>query len=125
MSKMDEYYADPQRTGPRPADRAANWALGSAIASIVLVGAGTWLAVNLGLGLLPLLLGLVGWVIAWTISIGCALGALKNAYSSLTPGILRKKAWGAIGVSIFSIVLVVAYLFALVIAAQRLVEAGG
>lgn len=121
MKEIDKYYADPQRIGPQPADRAANWALGFAIASIVLVGTGAGLAINLGLGLLALLIGLIGWLIAWTISIGCALGALKNTYSSLTPSDLRKKAWGSIGVSVFSLVLVVAYLFALGIAAQRLV----
>lgn len=119
---MDDYLADPRREGPAPADRAANWALGVAFASIMCAGAGVWLAINFGMGLLPLGLGMLGWVLCWAVGMGFALGALKNAYSSATPGQVRKKAWGAIGISAFSLVLVVLYIFALVIAAQQLAE---
>jgi hypothetical protein len=119
---MDDYLADPPRTGPTPADKASNWAIGAAIASIVCAGAGAGLAVNLGLGLPPLLVGKLGWLVAWAVGMGLAIGALRNAYSSATPGEVRKKGWGAIGISAFSLMLVIVYLFALVIAAQRIVD---
>ena len=65
---------------------------------------------------------MIGWVLTWAVGMGFAIGALRNAYSSATPGDVRKKAWGAIGISLFSLVLVITYMFALVIAAQRIVE---
>lgn len=120
---MNDYLTDPapaNPASPKPADKAANWALAASFASIVSAGAGAGLAVNLGLGLLVLVLGLLGWLVAWTAGMGLAIGALKNAYSSATPGDVRKKAWGAIAFSAFSLVLVVLYLFALVIAAERI-----
>ncbi|MEO8287859.1 MAG: hypothetical protein ABI670_15630 [Chloroflexota bacterium] len=119
---MDDIAADPPITGPRPADKAATSALIAACASLVFAGLGAGLAVNLGFGILPLLLGMLGWIIAWTVGMGLAIGALRNAYSSANAVMLKRKAWGAIGVCAFSLVLVITYIFALVIAAQRLVE---
>src|SRR4051812_5052585 len=116
----EDYHDEPRRTNHTTADRAANWAIGWAVASIVCAGAGVWLAVGLNLGWPPLVLGLIGWVIAWAVGMGFAIGALRGAYSSTNPGEVRKKSWGAIGLSAFSLVLVITYSFALLIAAQRI-----
>jgi hypothetical protein len=119
---MNDNLADPQKTGAALAGKAANWALGMAIASIACAGTGIWLALNFGLGIIPLLLGMLGWTLCLAAGLGFAMGALKLSYGISSPGQVRKKAWGAIGVSAFSLALVVVYVFALAVAVQQLAQ---
>jgi hypothetical protein len=106
------------RTGPAPADSASTWALVWAIGSIFVAGTAVWFAAPFGLP--ALCAGFAGWVIAWTVGMGLAVGSLRNAWASATPSIVRRKGWGAIGVSAFSLVLIVLYIFAVALAAEQI-----
>jgi hypothetical protein len=94
------------------------WAFGSIFAA----GTAVWFAGPFGLP--ALCAGFAGWLIAWTVGMGLARGALRNAWASATPTTVRRKGWGAIGISAFSLVMIVLYVFALVIAAEQ-ITAGG
>ena len=52
---------------------------------------------------------------------GLAVGSLRNAWASAAPGTVRRKGWGALG---FSLILIVLYMFAIVIAANRIAGGG-
>jgi hypothetical protein len=119
---MNGSLGEPPNTSQVLAGRAANWALGMSIASIAFAGVGVWLAVTFGLGIIPLLLGLLGWALCLAVGMGFAMGALKIAAGIVAPGQARMKAWSAIGLSAFSLVLVVLYIFALVLAIQQLAQ---
>ena len=110
------------RTGPAPADTASTWALVWATGSIFVAGTAVWLAAPFGLP--ALCAGFAGWLVALTVGLGLAVGSLRNAWASATPSTVRRKSWGAIGISAFSLILIVAYIFAVVIAARRVVEGG-
>jgi hypothetical protein len=110
-----------RRTGPAPADTASTWALVWAASSIFVAGTAVWFAAPFGLP--ALCAGFAGWVIAWTVGVGLAVGSLRNAWASATPSAVRRKGWGALGISAFSFILIVLYVFAIVIAANRI--AGG
>jgi hypothetical protein len=107
---------------PAPADTASTWALVWASGSIFVAGTAVWLAAPLGLP--ALCAGFAGWVIAWTVGMGLARGALRNSWASETPSTVKRKSWGAIGISAFSLIMMVLYIFALVIAAEQ-ITAGG
>lgn len=94
------------------------WSVGS----IFVAGTAVWLAASFGLP--ALCAGFAGWVIAWTVGMGLARGALRNAWASATPSTVKRKSWGAIGISAFSLIMMVLYVFALVIAAEQ-ITAGG
>jgi hypothetical protein len=85
-------------------------------------GTAVWLAAPFGLP--ALCAGFAGWVIAWTVGMGLARGALRNAWASATPSTVKRKSWGAIGISAFSLIMMVLYIFALAIAAEQ-TTAGG
>jgi cell division protein FtsX len=104
---------------PAPADSASTWALVWAVGSIFVAGTAVWLAAPFGLP--ALCAGFAGWVIAWTVGMGLAVGSLRNAWASATPSAVRRKGWGAVGISAFSLILIVLYMFAIVIAANRIV----
>jgi hypothetical protein len=63
-------------------------------------------------------------VIAWTVGMGLARGALRNAWASETPSTVKRRSWGAVGISAVSLVMIVLYIFAVVIAAEQ-ITAGG
>jgi hypothetical protein len=94
------------------------WAFGS----IMVAGTAVWLSAPFGLA--ALCAGFAGWVLAWTAGMGLAVGSLRNAWASATPGTVRRKGWGAIALSAFSLILIVLYIFALVIAANRITGGG-
>jgi hypothetical protein len=94
------------------------WSTGS----IFVAGTAVWLAAPFGLP--ALCAGFAGWVIAWTVGMGLAVGALRNAWASAAPSPVRRKSWGAIGISAFSFILIALYIFAVVMAAER-ITAGG
>jgi hypothetical protein len=110
------------RTRPSPADTSSTWALVWAAVSIFVAGSAVWLAAPFGLP--ALCAGFAGWVIAWTVGVGLAVGSLRNAWASAAPGTVKRKSWGAIGIAAFSLVMIVAYMFAIVIAANRITEGG-
>ena len=112
----------PARTGPTPADTASTWALVWSAGSIFVAGTAVWLAWPFGLP--ALCVGLAGWVITWTVGMGLAVGSLRNAWASATPTTVRRKGWGAIGISAFSFIVLVVYTVAIVIAANRITEGG-
>jgi hypothetical protein len=105
---------------PKPADKAASWCIKVALISLGGSAVGVWLATLMG-NIIVLLLGLLVWIIAWPVGVGLAVGALRNAWSSPTPDSLRKKAWLGIGISVFSMVLVVTYVIALSVAVNKLI----
>ncbi len=110
------------RTGPAPADTASTWSLVWAAGSIFVAGIAAWFAGPFGLP--ALCAGFVGWLIAWTVGMGLAVGSLRNAWASAAPGTVRRKGWGAVGISAFSLILIVLYMFAIVIAANRIAGGG-
>jgi hypothetical protein len=105
---------------PKPADKAAVSSIRVALIALGASAVGVWLAMLFG-SILLLVLGLLAWLICWPIGVGLAVGALRNAWSSPTPDSLRRKAWLAIGISIFSIILVVTYVIALSVAINKIV----
>ncbi|HET9496543.1 MAG TPA: hypothetical protein VFR15_20130 [Chloroflexia bacterium] len=111
-----------RRSGPAPADTASTWALVWSVGSIFVAGTAVWFAAPFGLP--ALCAGFAGWVIAWTVGMGLARGALRNAWASATPSTVKRKSWGAIGISAFSLVMIVLYTFALVIAAEQITGGG-
>jgi hypothetical protein len=93
-------YVDPElepgwRTGPTPADRAANTGLKAAIVAFLGLGLGSWAGLVNGLFFL---VGLAIWLVAMSISIGFATAALRNWFSSVDSRALRRKAWLALGI---------------------------
>jgi ABC-type antimicrobial peptide transport system permease subunit len=95
------------------------WSIRVALISLCGSAVGVWLATLLG-SVLALLAGLLAWLVAWPIGVGLAVGALRNAWSSPTPESLRRKAWLGISISVFSLILVLTYIIALSVAANRL-----
>src|SRR3954447_6956387 len=83
------------RKGPTPADRAANTGLRAAIVSFLALGLGSWGGLINGL---LFLVGLLIWLVAATISIGFAMAALRNWFSSANSKALRRKAYLALGI---------------------------
>lgn len=110
------------RIDQAPADSASTWALVWATGSIFIAGTAVWLSAPFGLP--ALCAGFAGWLITLTLGLGLAVGSLRNAWASATPSTVKRKSWGAIGISAFSLMLIVAYLFAIVVAAQQIVEGG-
>jgi hypothetical protein len=103
-----------------PADKAAVWSIRVALISLGASAIGVWIATLSG-SIIVLVVGLLAWLVTWPIGVGLAVGALRNSWSSPTPDSLRKKAWLAVGVSIFSMILVITYIIALSVAVNKIV----
>jgi hypothetical protein len=104
---------------PRLADKAAVWSIRVALISLGGAAVGVWIATLAG-SILVLIAGLLVWLISWPIAVGLAIGALRNAWSSPNPAPLRKRAWIAIAISAFSMVLVITYIIALSVAINKI-----
>ncbi len=104
-------------TSPTPSDRAANTAFRLSVLALVAIGGSVWVS-NLLLWSAAFYLGFALWLILWTVSIGLSIGALRNSDISMNAGLLRRRAWAALGVDLFNLVLVCAFLFAVMRALQ-------
>ena len=100
---------DAVHTEPTPADRAANSALWTSVASVVVIGLTVWSA-SLGFGALAFYGGFGIWLILWTVSIGMALGALRNHHSSINRVLLRRRAGAALAISAVNLIMVCSFL---------------
>ena len=101
-----------------PADRAANSSIWFALGSV----AAFWLGVfftNFA-GILAFLAGLVVWLGTWTASVGLAIGAIRNSFSSATPSRTRTRAIAALVFGGAGLVVVCFFIFSLLEGIRRL-----
>ncbi len=106
---------DTAENGPRepmPADRAGNSSLRMAFASVFFAWLGIWLT-NFA-GELAFYLGALLWLGAWLAAVWLAISALRNAYTSDQPRLVRRRAVVALIVTAVNLVLVCAFIFAVV-----------
>ena len=102
----------------RPAGRAATTSLWLALASVVSVALGLWLANFFGPA--ALLIGLILWLVAWIACVALAVNALLNAGSSARPQKVRLRAITGLAAAALSLALVAAFLWGLIRAIQQL-----
>ena len=115
---MDDERVEVVNPEPMPADRAAVWSLRVAFLSIVAAGLGLWFA-NF-FGIMACNIGLLFWWLLWIAAIVLAVSALRGAYASQTPEIVRRRAKVSLVVCGVNMVLSLGFLWWLAQAVERL-----
>ena len=115
---MDDKAPAISRSWLRPAGRAAATSLWLALASVLSVALGLWLANFFGPA--ALLIGLILWLVAWIAGVALAVTALLNASSSARPQKVRLRAITGLAAAALSLALVAAFLWGLIRAIQQL-----
>ena len=103
---------------PMPADKAAVRSLRVAFLSIVAAGLGLWFA-NF-FGIMACSIGLLFWWLLWVAAVVMAVSALKGAYASQTPEVVRRRAKVSLAVCGVNIILALAFVWGITQAVERL-----
>lgn len=100
-----------------PADKAALRSLRLAFLSIAVAGIAVWLAYFFGITACTF--GLFLWWFCWLGAVGLAVAALRGAYASNTPEIVRRRAKVSLAVSGVNMVLALGFIWGLTQAIER------
>src|SRR5215210_6567871 len=102
---------------PMPADKAALRSFRLAFVSLAVGGLTLWLA-NF-FGAMACNIGLIVWLLCWIASVGFAISALRGAYASQTPEIVRRRATASLAVCGVNMALTLAFLWGILQALER------
>lgn len=106
---MKEDIAETVGSELMPADKAALRSLRLAFLSIAIAGMAVWLS-NF-FGLTACTIGLFLWWFCWLGAVGLAVSALRGAYASNTPEIVRRRAKVSLAVSGVNMVVALAFIW--------------
>ena len=101
-----------------PADKAALRSLRLAFLSIAVAGIAAWLAYFFGFTACTI--GLFLWWFSWLGAVGLAVSALRGAYASNTPELVRRRAKASLVVSGVNMVLALGFIWGITQAMDRL-----
>ncbi len=101
-----------------PADKSALRSLRLAFVSIAVAGVAVWLS-NF-FGLTACTFGLFLWWFCWLGAVWLAVSALRGAYASQTPEVVRRRAKLSLVVSAVNMVLALAFIWGITQALERL-----
>ncbi len=100
-----------------PADKAALRSFRLAFVAFAIAGIALWLS-NF-FGITACTFGLFLWFLCWIVSVGFAISALRGAYASQTPEIVRRRATVSLVICGVNMVLALAFLWGITQGLER------